>query len=502
MNSPTHTGAVLKDRAGLDDLIKDAQLVALFGQRTGQLPDNSLQSSIAGVVRKREASWGDEEVVRLQEAINRAVNAIRPVTLLDLGQGWNPFRRPLATRVWLSTKNLIFIAFAFLLIVAASISTYVLNTGNMIVQALEELHELEPQRRIGDLQRQLLNAQPSTENMNSPEALLAQEAYFRTLDDLRDIDRNLNLYIPLAENYVGDYKNPFRLTKNMVKWAWTGDWPSPYGMPSVPPGPPAIISATAAGVMPQPEAAGPTRQPADAGAARVTPVAGVTRSGPSAQAPGTEGAPGTTEPAQIPIREELPIASRQGGGTYSSEVPACLLAQATQNGSTGAFGKTQVGRMLAQYELGALELSCYQRLSYQPGTVPSIRERLSRMNQIISLYALWILPAIYGALGATIFYMRSILDPLLPDPGFSNVLLRVALGALAGIILGWFWTPETTLGTEITKIGFSLFAMAFLFGFSIDVFFAMLDRFVRFGRDFFEQIGSGKVKPAEQQVST
>ncbi len=52
------------------------------------------------------------------------------------------------------------------------------------------------------------------------------------------------------------------------------------------------------------------------------------------------------------------------------------------------------------------------------------------------------------------------------------------MGGLAGIVLSWFFAPGTQLNSQLSNIGFGLFGLAFLFGYSIDIFFALLDRLV------------------------
>ncbi|WP_181177446.1 hypothetical protein [Mesorhizobium sp. B4-1-1] len=53
--------------------------------------------------------------------------------------------------------------------------------------------------------------------------------------------------------------------------------------------------------------------------------------------------------------------------------------------------------------------------------------------------------------------------------------------------------PGTKLGGEVTGIGFSLFTFAFLFGFSLDIFFAMLDQFVSMSVASIKKFGSPTV---------
>lgn len=405
--------------AGLDELIDDAVAVALFGQRVGKLPNNALQSAVAKVKRKPDVSWADDEVVQLQSALNEAVKAIDPVTILDLRSGWNPFARSLSKKISINIKSISFLVFAFLLILCAAGATVILNQGNIISKELSDLRQLQPPRRIGELQRQLLNAAPAiSEEAVTTESALAREVYFRALEDLRDIDQRLTMFIPASATFEQDYKNPISLSKTILFYMMNGSWP------------------------------------------------------------------------QVEYRQDLP---------FNVSCEKDMFSKIRKQFQDSEFGKKPIGVMFSRYQQDSMDLFCYQGLMYQPSMVPSLSERLSRVNQVLSMYTLWILPAIYGALGATIYFMRSILDPLLPDPPTGKILLRVALGALAGIILGWFWTPDSVATNEIGSVGFSLFGMAFLLGFSIDVFFVMLERLVTIGKNFFNAVGASENKASAKQ---
>jgi hypothetical protein len=108
----------------------------------------------------------------------------------------------------------------------------------------------------------------------------------------------------------------------------------------------------------------------------------------------------------------------------------------------------------------------------------------------IEVLGLWILPALYGALGSLIYYMRSILSPLLPNPSFDRVAHRVALGAFAGISVAWFWSPSGADNLNVGDLSLSVFTIAFLLGFSVDVFFTLLDRLVTLAKG-----GISKLEP-------
>lgn len=90
----------------------------------------------------------------------------------------------------------------------------------------------------------------------------------------------------------------------------------------------------------------------------------------------------------------------------------------------------------------------------------------------------WILPALYGTLGAVVFYLRRFLDPNYPNPSNTALLFRIVLGGFAGIVVVWIWAPASSNFGQMTFASIPSFGLAFLVGFSTDIFFQMLDRMV------------------------
>ena len=113
-----------------------------------------------------------------------------------------------------------------------------------------------------------------------------------------------------------------------------------------------------------------------------------------------------------------------------------------------------------------------------------INRETSRQAQLAAQFVLvilqsYILPLLYGILGAGTFVLRSlskeIEEETFSDEKRTQHLLRVSLGALAGILVGWFSfliPSETT--TFVGSI--SPLAIAFLVGYNIELFFSLMDR--------------------------
>lgn len=119
-----------------------------------------------------------------------------------------------------------------------------------------------------------------------------------------------------------------------------------------------------------------------------------------------------------------------------------------------------------------------QRLSYSPW--PVIYATQLKVNMLVT----WLLPGLYGLLGACVYLMRDMMIVRNGGPmadgnvlNHLSLLLRIALGGLAGIIIGWFWVPTAIgNGAAAQPISSIPFGIAFLAGFSIETLFSMLDR--------------------------
>jgi hypothetical protein len=105
---------------------------------------------------------------------------------------------------------------------------------------------------------------------------------------------------------------------------------------------------------------------------------------------------------------------------------------------------------------------------------------IAQLRDSMSFLGSWILPALYGMLGAVIFHMRRLLDPTVPNPSWLRFAYRIVLGGFAGIILVWFWTPSSQKLAQPEFATLTSFGLAFLVGFSTDVFFQALDRLVNY----------------------
>jgi hypothetical protein len=106
----------------------------------------------------------------------------------------------------------------------------------------------------------------------------------------------------------------------------------------------------------------------------------------------------------------------------------------------------------------------------------------------INLLVTWLLPGLYGLLGACVYLLRELVfrhgSKLSEDRRIVGTLLlplRIALGGLAGIIIGWFWIPGSIGNSNSAVIPISSvpFGLAFMAGYSIDTLFLLLDRVKR-----------------------
>jgi hypothetical protein len=90
----------------------------------------------------------------------------------------------------------------------------------------------------------------------------------------------------------------------------------------------------------------------------------------------------------------------------------------------------------------------------------------------------WFLPAAYGLVGSIVFQMRRVLNPLQPGLPPIRLVFRIALGGFAGIIVSWFWSPSAQSIAIGESLSITAFGIAFLVGYSSEIFFVLLDTMV------------------------
>ena len=117
-------------------------------------------------------------------------------------------------------------------------------------------------------------------------------------------------------------------------------------------------------------------------------------------------------------------------------------------------------------------------------------------KQILQGMSAYLLPLIYGLVGACAFVLRA-LSRQIRERTFSttdSVIqfgLRLVLGALAGISIGWFLKPEVAGDNMVASL--SPLALAFIAGYSVELVFTAIDKIIS------AFTGSG---PGESKAST
>jgi len=91
-----------------------------------------------------------------------------------------------------------------------------------------------------------------------------------------------------------------------------------------------------------------------------------------------------------------------------------------------------------------------------------------------------ILPVLYGLLGASVYLLRQAWgDDMERGKGRTlgiGSFIRLALGGIAGLAIGWFWVPSAKASGDLAILTTTPFVLAFLAGFSIELLFTLINR--------------------------
>jgi spore maturation protein SpmA len=390
-------------RLETEELLKDARLVVEYAVRVGKLPDENLPKAVKNLEASPTGGTAGE-IALLITALNNGVQAIAPMTLVELRAGQSPFdpRNQRVTR----RLQMFFCVVTILLTVMVARFTEYLHREETALKALQEIQDTHPLDKLNALRRMV-----RFEKVLDEQTSINYDQYHRSVRELRELQDKLSggyeLLRAVAEGA------PF--SSLSFSWGLTKD----------------SYSAGTASAADKPSSGSAT-----------------------------------------PIGN--PKSDATAGGQRSTGLDICDPKDAE---------KTQV--VLKDYPIwlksvieDSVDEFCF--LTKLQLGVDSFSQPTSALSYQIqtSMAALsgWVLPFLYGLLGASVFVMRDLLNPRTPTLGFFPTLLRVALGGIAGIIIGWFWIPTASKTADVASITSVPFGLAFLTGFSIDVLFSLLDR--------------------------
>ncbi|MDQ2633635.1 MAG: hypothetical protein M3Y78_07830 [Pseudomonadota bacterium] len=472
----------MSTQSHVEELLNDARLVAHYLAAIGESSHAKLVAAIDAVERlpAPQRTLSTQAVTDLSELYQKARKQVPFKQFYALRNGWRVF--PSRRQRWLTA---IMVVAAIMFMICTLHLTRIYNRGVDISAVLTALEESEAEIRYGELERRLLDAQKQLGNAllvggqgaadatadkidqissgtpgSSDQFLLAREASHRLLNELVNLDQKVNTVNLLLGRFQWQSRYPIIGQQTVEAYLSTlqGTVRSLNG----------LFSKCPFGI--------------ESDDGKCTYGAGSAKAGTNERVFAV-----TFDPRLSRMRD-----------TFCGKVP--MLEGYAQGKITKAglaeidpfIGKLaySIDKSLGVDTAAAIVRSCALGLSFYSGSFPDIEALNMQVKDTLNLYSLIILPAMYGALGAIVFFMRASLNPQEPNEGWSRTLYRVALGALAGMIMAWLGMGLLGGDDAFESIGLGLFAFAFVLGFSIDVFFDLLENLVKAARRTVGQIGS------------
>ncbi len=157
------------------------------------------------------------------------------------------------------------------------------------------------------------------------------------------------------------------------------------------------------------------------------------------------------------------------------------LIKATASEIPGTTGQTNSKKA----ENPSVEKQHYQRIAVEQAA-----------RSVLQMLNYYLLPLVLGLLGAVAFIVRRLLSSLASTSYTLNsgrrYAMRLALGALLGVISGIFLAPEQT---QLQPFNLPLVVFAFLMGYSVEFAFSVFDALIERGRQAFS---SNEARPGAQ----
>ena len=405
----------------LTDLIADARLVLAYAARTGRLPSKSLAEAVAHASSGPADNTSTEDrFMALTSALNESMRGIAPITLYDLGSKYQPYPSSKGGRF----KRIAFSILAVVLVVVTAYYTQVYSQVNSILLALRDIQTQNATDKAERLFRFTLKHHQDLFSLTEKKAQIGKQGQGEKKDEEEII----------FEPYLKFYLDLLRLNDQLSTYI------------------PLSLAITS-------EIAHP-----------LSTIYSLVRS----------------DEADVTLLNQLdyrggnydpPEAKKDQPSEVKKDQPP-LVQDKAKNDDAVPVDKKLINKQL-QLTGFLFSLGLY---NFSPSISNYISTQIYECQKLSSILGIWMLPALYGLLGAVVFQMRAILDPLIPDPPLERLLIRFSLGVLAGVSISWLFasTPGATPAKlfEAQSVNTTLFGVSFLLGFSIDVFFSLLDRAV------------------------
>jgi hypothetical protein len=398
-------------------LLGDAKLMAAYAARVGRLQDSTVIETIERCEQALEGGAAPSSVTaNLIEVINLLAKCIAPVTLLDLGSKWRPFPRRMLDVV---IRPLFATAAVGLIIVVGDLTLIYTHAQN-VSAALVDIQTQDFPSKSEHLYQHWLMEKKAIGAATS-DTLPESADFFKEYNDLR------NLQASLDDN------------TSVVKTLDAQSRMVPVAI---------FVRRSVRSILKQPVESGEDKGPEG------------------------EIGPDLTDDAY-----RRALSKQVGYGQADSVAAASAPAGAPIEGG-GAALKSWIdyyNRMVVDLsQLGITVTPPQDSLSinYQ------ISQKIRACNDIISFYGGWVLPAFYGLLGAMVFHLRGVMNPLVPTPHLGSVAVRMSLAMMAGVSISWLLASPFAKPLGVHGPALGVFGLAFMFGFSIDIFFSALDRVV------------------------
>jgi hypothetical protein len=156
------------------------------------------------------------------------------------------------------------------------------------------------------------------------------------------------------------------------------------------------------------------------------------------------------------------------------------IAELTQSLAKPDLGQQIINQRKTNLEDLNSKVASLQRQNQREKTTELSRRARLSAGFVLDILKSYILPLLYGLLGASAYVLRT-MSLEIEEVKYSvnanrGYVLRLALGTLAGLIVGWFifLLPGQTFLASISP-----FAIAFLVGYNIELIFSVMDNLIK-----------------------